>query len=1045
MKNSRNKSESEVLRQRAEELLKKKSSKTAPSLSEFDMLKLLHELEVHQIELEMQNEELMIAKEQLAKTANDKYAELYDFAPTGYFTLSKEGKIIELNLSGANMLGKERSFLINGRFGLFISDDTRPIFNLFLEKVFSSKTKETCEASLSTNGNFPTTVQLTGIVTGNGEQCLVNMIDITQSKHMIALEENEKRLREVLENSLDVSYKRNLLTNTYDYLSSGCLGVTGYSHDYMMSLPFETAFGLIHPDDFRNVQSLLDEALLVDTGLQHQVEYRFRHKDGLYRWFYDQFRVIHNAAGQPVAIIGSLSDITGRKNMEVQAAALLLRHQTILQTATDGIHIIDSRGRVIEASPAFCNMLGYTNEEMLQLNVTDWDAQWTREKLMSKVADLMDHPAIIETKFLRKEGTIIEVEINAVGIIIDGKKFLYASARDITEKKRANELLQQTRQNYETFFDSIDDFIWVLDLQGNIININSTVVDRLGYTREELIGKSVLMVHPSERRDEVGRIVGEMLNGTAEFCPVPIVTKSGIQIPVETRVSHGFWDGNPVIFGVTKDISKIQLSEEKFSKLFHLNPSACGLSDVENQKYIEVNKAFYKLFGFDQNEVIGKTAADLGLLTPETINAILVNADGNGIVTNAAAGLKAKNGDIKDVLLSAENIYIQDKKYRFTVVYDITEQKRAEEALRESEQKYKTLADSGQTLVWASGTDKLCNYFNRVWTVFTGRKLEQEMGYGWTEGVHPEDLQRCVDIYVHAFDRQENFSMEYCLRRYDGEYRWIEDQGCPSYSSKGEFIGYIGQCLDITERKNAMEEVRGKNESLVKLNAEKDKFFSIIAHDLRGPFNGFLGLSKLMSNESHGLTQMEMTKMALSMQNSATNLFMLLENLLEWSRLQMGIISFAPESFLLMPMIAGTMRPEIDSAKRKKIEIIFAIPANIEVFAEKNMLASTIRNLTSNGVKFTRTGGTVTIAAKPGPGNSVEISVRDTGIGMRPELVDNLFRLDAQTNRKGTEGEPSTGLGLLLCKDFVEKQGGRIWVESEEGKGSTFYFTLPSD
>ena len=1043
MKNTHNNSDSEILRQKAEELLKLKPSGSDLPISELDMFKLIHELEVHQIELEMQNEEHMLAKEQLAKAATDKYAELYDFAPTGYYTLSKEGAIIELNLSGASLLGKERSLLRNSRFGFFISEDTRSVFNLFFEKVFRSKTKETCEAVLSTYGNSPMTVHLTGIVTENGKQCLMSMVDITESKHMIALKESKERLHEVLENSLDVSYKRNLLTNTYDYLSSGCMRVTGYSHEYLMNLPFETVFGLIHPDDLSNVKSLLDKASVSAPGLQYQVEYRFKQKQGEYHWFYDQFTVMHDATGKPVALIGSFSDITERKKFDAEIAALLLRHQTIIQTTTDGVHIIDSQGGVKEANPAFCSMLGYTREELFQLNASDWDAQWTREQLLSKVAELMEDTAMIETKFRHKDGSIIEVEINATGVTIEGQKFLSASARDITEKKRAKKLLQQTRENYETFFDTIDDFLWVLDLHGNIININSTVIERLGYTRDELIGKSVLMVHPSERRDESEKIVGEMLNGITEFCPVPIMTKSGIQIPVETRVSQGFWNGNPVIFGVTKDITKIKLSEEKFSKLFHLNPSACGLSDIDNHEYIEVNEAFYNLFGFDKTEVIGKTAIDLGLLPSESIAAIMVNADSKGVVINAEASLRAKNGDVKNVLLSAENIHIQDKKYRFTVAHDITGQKQTEEALRESEQKFKTLADSGQTLVWASGTDKLCNYFNSVWTEFTGRTPEQEMGYGWTAGIFQEDLQRCVDIYATAFDLHENFTMEYRLRRHDGEYRWIEDDGCPSYNSYGEFTGYIGHCLDITERRHAAQEIKLINENLLKLNAEKDKFFSIMAHDLRSPFNGFLGLTRLMVEDLPSMRIEEVQKIALSMRKSATNLYALLENLLEWSRMKQGLTTFESCSFLLMPEILQNVESLAVTASLKGIEINYDLPDNFSVFADKNMFGSLMRNLISNAVKFSPRGGNVKISSKSNTDGSVEIAVKDSGIGMNEKIMDNLFCLDENTNRKGTEGEPSTGLGLVLCKEFIEKHGGKLWLESEVGIGSTFYFMLP--
>jgi len=665
MKNTHNKSESEILRQKAEELLKKKSAGTASPFSEVESIRLIHELKVHQVELEMQNDELQRARA-IAEVANDKYIRLYDFAPSGYFTLSDKGEIIELNLSGAKMLGKDRQHLKNSLLGFFVSEETKPIFNRFLEKAFNGKVKESCDVTLLQDGNLPMYGHLTGIVYENGEQCLVTMVDIT-------------------------------------------------------------------------------------------------------------------------------------------------------------------------------------------------------------------------------------------------------------ERKQAEDLLQQTRHNFETFFNTIDEFLFVLDEQGNIIQTNSAVIDRLGYTREELIGISILMVHPTERRDEAAQFIGEILSGVSEFCPIPIETKSGVQIPVETRVSQGVWDGKPTLFGVSKDISQIRLSEEKFSKLFHLNPSACSLSDLATRQYIEVNEAFYNMLGFDKIEVIGKTATDLNIFTQEKINAILMKADSNGNVTNAEAELMTKNGDIKQVLISAENTHVQDKEYRLTVIHDITARKKAE------------------------------------------------------------------------------------------------------------------------------DEIKLKNDELFKLNAEKDKFFSIISHDLRGPFNGFLGLTKLMAEELPTLKQQDIQKIATSMRDSATNLFNLLENLLEWSRLQRGITSFEPGPLLLMPMIAESMHPVIDLADKKGVEIRYEIQTDLEVFADEYMLASTIRNLASNAVKFTTKGGKVTIAAKTIPGHSVEISVSDTGIGMSLEMVHDLFRLDVQTNRRGTENETSSGLGLLLCKEFVEKHGGKLWVESEEGKGSVFYFTIPDN
>ena len=246
--------------------------------------------------------------------------------------------------------------------------------------------------------------------------------------------------------------------------------------------------------------------------------------------------------------------------------------------------------------------------------------------------------------------------------------------------------------------------------------------------------------------------------------------------------------------------------------------------------------------------------------------------------------------------------------------------------------------------------------------------------------------------------------------------------------------------LKLYQQRRELLEQRIK---LQNINAEKDKLFSIISHDLRGPFNGFLGLTGVLTEKLPELAQSEIQKIANSMQNSALNLFRLIENLLEWSQSQRGLIKFDPVQTLLTRIIAESMIQVLDSAKNKGIGIEYEIPADLEVFADRFMLESILRNLATNAVKFTNNGGIVTISASIDPDNLAEISVKDTGIGMCSKMVDDLFRLDVQTNRTGTQGEPSSGLGLILCKDFAEKHGGKLWVESEPDKGSVFHVTLP--
>ena len=480
-----------------------------------------------------------------------------------------------------------------------------------------------------------------------------------------------------------------------------------------------------------------------------------------------------------------------------------------------------------------------------------------------------------------------------------------------------NELAGQPRINYETFFNAIDDFLFVLENGGRILYMNSTVIDRLGYRPEELLGQSVLVVHPPERREEAGRIVGEMLEGKAKFCPVPLITKSGMQIPVETRVTKGFWDGKPVLFGVTKDISKLKISEEKFSKLFDINPAACGLSDLENHAYTDVNDAFCSLLGYEKHEVLGKSPIDLGILSPEMRDLVLSKADQFGNVKEVYADLLAKDGQVKHVLLTATNMYIQDTKLRYTVVSDITELKKSE------------------------------------------------------------------------------------------------------------------------------AEIQRKNEELIRLNAEKDKFFSIIAHDLRSPFSSLLGFAHLMVDELPSLSAEDGQKMAVNMRNSATKLFDLLENLLEWSRLQRGMTHFNPQVVSLHNEVFTSIHLVSEAAGNKGIGINFNIPAGLKVTADRKMLQSLMRNLLFNAIKFTHRGGKIDIIAKKVRGGPVQISIKDTGIGMKQAIVERLFHIDERINRTGTEGEPSTGLGLILSREFVEKHGGTISVESEEGKGTTVHITLP--
>jgi signal transduction histidine kinase len=224
----------------------------------------------------------------------------------------------------------------------------------------------------------------------------------------------------------------------------------------------------------------------------------------------------------------------------------------------------------------------------------------------------------------------------------------------------------------------------------------------------------------------------------------------------------------------------------------------------------------------------------------------------------------------------------------------------------------------------------------------------------------------------------------------------------------------------------------------------RDKFFSIIAHDLRNPIGSFLGLTEFMAEEIASLSLSEIKEFSIRLKNSATTLNSLLENLLQWSRLQQGVIQYNPEELDLITIVIESISIILEPANSKGISVSYYIPPGLKVFADSNILQTVIRNLVSNALKFTKKNGSIKIAAIPRDDKFIEISIKDTGIGMTKSLIDKLFKLDERTNRKGTDNEPSSGLGLILCRDFIEKHNGKIWIESEVEKGSTFYFTIPS-
>ncbi len=244
------------------------------------------------------------------------------------------------------------------------------------------------------------------------------------------------------------------------------------------------------------------------------------------------------------------------------------------------------------------------------------------------------------------------------------------------------------------------------------------------------------------------------------------------------------------------------------------------------------------------------------------------------------------------------------------------------------------------------------------------------------------------------------------------------------------------------ERSDVEYQLKLRKEELERQISVKDKFFSIIAHDLRSPFHAFLNLTETMAYDGEELTISEIMKLSKDLNNTATNLFNLLNNLLEWSKLQQGNISYTPENILLNDLIIQHVELMQERGRQKQIEILTELVSDVSVEGDRNMLNSVVLNLLSNALKFSNRGGNVLIKTELMSQDTIRVMVKDSGIGMPENILQNLFRIEVNVGRSGTDGEKSSGLGLLICKEFVEKHGGNLRVESKLGVGSTFFFTL---
>jgi PAS domain S-box-containing protein len=435
------------LRLKAEEQLRLRSPEKNETASKADLLKLIHELEVHQIELELQSEELILANSQ-ARAASEKYEELYDFAPSGYFTLSRQGTILEMNLCAAKMLGKARSLLINSRFDSHLEVDSRFVFKKFLEEVFQSKSNIICDVILSNSGDNTMHLHLTGIISETHEQCHVTATDITELKLVgSALSQNEERLRLALKATNDVVWDWDILNDTQRWNEAGTK-VFGWTEIVKNTVSAAWWIERVHPDDRQRVEKGFYAVVKNNTVEKWQDEYRFRKADGSYAEVLDRGYILRNDQGSAIRMIGAMLDITEQKNTGKELRESEARFRNLME----GIDSIAVQGYSPDGITRFWNkasekLYGYTQQEAIGRNLLDLiipdEMKNEVSRAINNMAETGEPVPSGELELKHKDGSPIPVLSSHTIVKVPGhSQELFCLDIDIAWRRKAEEALR---------------------------------------------------------------------------------------------------------------------------------------------------------------------------------------------------------------------------------------------------------------------------------------------------------------------------------------------------------------------------------------------------------------------------------------------------------------------------------------------------------------------------------------------------------------------------------------------------------------------------
>ncbi len=807
-----------------------------------------------------------------------------------------------------------------------------------------------------------------------------------------------------------------------------------------------------HPDDEARSNEWIRKKMN-NEPVEEDFEKRYIHKDGHIIWGLVRAQWIRNKDGSTRMAIAHITDITERKNAEVALRESEKKFRSMIEHSAEAITLINQKGEVIYESPSVIKLTGYSAKDRIGKSALERVFSEDRMKikdLLTKIASEEGKTLSAKFRGIRKNGTIWWIEGTAtnelqnpnVGAII-------VNFRDITLRKEAEDRLRLTQFG----IDNSQIAVFQIDDNGNIYYANEQACKSLGYSKEEIMKLCITdfdttfdMIKWKEHR----KITSQQGSRTIETFHR---RKDGTTFPVEVTINIVEYEGNRHSFSFARDMTErkkaeeaIRASEERFRSIFERGNFGLTLAD-RNFKFINANPAFCKMIGYSVEELTKMSFADI---TPKE----RVDIDKENVIALSQDRLMEykteKQYVRKDGRLfwgSLVSTAVHDKEGEIIIyiamVLDITEQKRAEEALKISEEKYRSIVETTSEWIWELDLEGNHTYCNRSVEEILGYPVEKFMQNNTFDLIDAEDRETSrqkLSEHIRSKSGWRNWIIRW--KHKNGSLRYLESNADPIFNQEGNVIGFRGVDRDITERKQAEEELQKAKEKAEESDRLKTSFLANMSHEIRTPMNGILGFTELLKDPD--LTGKEQSKYIEVIQHSGERMLSIINDLIDISKIEAGQVELTIIPTSINKMLDALYEFFLPEAEKKNLNLILKkelTDSRSIIETDEIKLNQIFTNLIKNALKYTDSGQI--ILGYRVQNDSIIFYIQDSGIGIKPEYHKIIFERFLQGEINSERPIEGSGLGLSISKAFVEMLGGKIWVESELGKGSIFYVSLP--